>query len=89
MSCFWRTKIVCFTSVKDQFNPRKSKKTLKVQNFEVVNLVICASFILCHSKIWLLGAEVIFLPKNLILKYFQKLMRFQLLLDQNKSTGKV
>ena len=36
------------------------------------------------AKIWPLGAEVIFLPKNFILKYFQKLMRFQLLLDKDK-----
>ena len=41
------------------------------------------------AKIWLLNAEVIFPPKNFILKYFQKLMRFQLLLDQKKYTGKV
>ena len=25
MSCFWTTKIVCFTSFKDQFNPRSEK----------------------------------------------------------------
>ena len=50
MSCFWRTKIVCFTSFKDQFNPRKWKKSLKVQNFEVVNSAICAIFTLCHCK---------------------------------------
>ena len=41
------------------------------------------------AKIWPLGAEVIFLPKNFILKYFQKLMRFQLLLDKDKFMGKV
>ena len=41
------------------------------------------------AKIWPLGAEVIFLPKNFILKYFQKLMLFQLLLDQDKFMGKV
>ena len=50
MSFFWRTKIVCFTSFKDQFNPRKWKKSLKVQNFEVVNSAICAIFTLCHCK---------------------------------------
>ena len=41
------------------------------------------------SKIWPPGAEVIFLLKNFILKYFQKPMRFQLLLDQDKFMGKV
>ena len=41
------------------------------------------------AKIWPPGAEVIFLPKNFILKYFQKLMRYQLLLDQDKFMGKV
>ena len=46
MSCFWRTKIVCFTSFKDQFNPRKWKKSLKVQNFEVAHSAICAIFTL-------------------------------------------
>ena len=51
MSCFWRTKIVYFTSFKDQFNPRKWKKqSLKVQNFEEVNSAICAIFALCHCK---------------------------------------
>ena len=50
MSCFWRTKIVCFTSFKDEFNPRKWKKSLKLQNFEVVNSAICAIFTLCHCK---------------------------------------
>ena len=80
--CFWRTKIVCLTSFKDQFNPRKWKKSLKVQDFKVVNSAICANFTLCQSaKIWPPRAEVIFVPKKFILKYFQKLMRFQLLLD--------
>ena len=46
----WRTKIVSFTSFKDQFNPRKWKKSLKVQNFDVVNSAICAIFTPCHCK---------------------------------------
>ena len=33
-----------FTSLKDQFNARKCKKSLKVQNFEVGNSAICANF---------------------------------------------
>ena len=66
-----------FPLFKDQCNPRKCKKSLKVQNFEVVNSTICAIF----SKIWPPGAEVIFLPENVIFKYFPKLMRLQLLLD--------
>ena len=78
-------RIVCFTSFKDQFNPRKWKQSLKVQNSEVANSAICwicAIFTLCYSKKnWPPRAEVIFLPKNFILKYFQKLMRFQLLLN--------
>ena len=71
MSCFWRTIIVYFTSFKDQFNPGKWKKSLKVKNFVVVNSEICAIFTLCHCKNWPPGAEVIFLPKNFILKYFK------------------
>ena len=39
-----------FTSFKDQFNPRKWKKSLEVQNFEVVNSTICVIFTLCHCK---------------------------------------
>ena len=31
-------------------NPSKRKKSLKVQNFEVVNSAICAIFTLCHCK---------------------------------------
>ena len=42
--------IVCFTSFKDQFNLRKWKQSLKVQNFEVVNSAICAIFTLCNCK---------------------------------------
>ena len=41
------------------------------------------------AEIWPPGAEVVFLPKNFILEYFQKLMRFQILLDQDKFMGKV
>ena len=50
MSCFWRAKIVCFTSFKDQFNPRQWKKALKVPNFEAVNSAICTIFTVCHCK---------------------------------------
>ena len=45
-----RTKFVCFTSFKDQFNPRKRKKSFKVKNFEVVSPTKCAVFTLCHRK---------------------------------------
>ena len=41
MSCFWRTKIVCFTSFKDQFNPRKWKKiaeSTKLWSGELCNM---------------------------------------------------
>ena len=37
---------MCFTSFKDQFNPRKCK----VKNFEVANSTVCAIFTLCHCK---------------------------------------
>ena len=81
---------MCFTSFKDQFNPRRRKKSFKVKNFEVVSSTKCAVFLLLvTAKIWPLGAEVIFLPKKFILKYFQKLMQFQLLLDQDKFMGEV
>jgi len=160
MNCFWRTKIVCFTSFMDQFNPRKWKRSLKVKNFEVVNSVawvaivssrviarkvereekkmeggkggekrkqrfllspppppsflffwfssklsrrtraetlampamnsaICAIFTLCQCKHLAAGRWSDFPSKNLILKYFQKLMQFQLLFDQDKFMGKV
>ena len=67
------------------------KISLKVKNFEVVNSTICAIFTLCYCKNLAagMGAEVIFPPKNFILKYFQRLVRFQLLLDQDKFLGKV
>ena len=60
-----------------------------MQNFEVVNLSICAIFTPCHCKIRPPRAELIILPKNFILKYFQKLIPFQLLLDQDKFMGQV
>ena len=41
------------------------------------------------ANIWPPGAKVIFFQKNFILKYFEKLMRFQLPLDQDKFMGKV
>ena len=73
MSCFWRTKIVCFTSFKDQFNPRKwKKKSLKVQNFEVVNLAICAIFTLCHCKNLAVGRWSDFCPEKFYFEIFLK-----------------
>ena len=63
MSCFWRTKIVCFTSFKDQFNPRKWKKLLKVQNFELVNSVIW---------IWPSGCWSDFPPEKFYFEIFSK-----------------
>ena len=55
---------------------------MKVQDFELVNSAIGAVFTLhVTAKNWPPRAEVIFLPKNFNLKYFQKLMRLQLLLD--------
>ena len=50
MSCFWRLKIACFTSFKDQFKPGKWKKSLKVKNFEVVNSAISAIFTIRQCK---------------------------------------
>ena len=38
------------STVSDQFNPRKWKKSLKVQNFEVVNSALWAIFTLCRCK---------------------------------------
>ena len=66
MRCFWRTKIVCFTSFKDQFNPRKWKKLLKV-----VNSAICAIFTICHCKNLAAGCWSDFPPEEFyFLKYF-------------------
>ena len=72
MSCFWRTKIVCFTSFKDQFNPRKWKKSLKVQNFEVVNSAICAIFTTCHCKNLATGRWSDFPPQKFYFEIFTK-----------------
>ena len=51
MSCFWKLEIVCFTSFKDQFKPEKQKKSLKGQNFELVNSAIRAIFCYLMQKI--------------------------------------
>ena len=72
MSCFWRTNIVCFTSFKDQFNPRKWIKSLKVKNFEVVNSAICAMFTLCHFKNLAAGCWSDFPPENFYFEIFSK-----------------
>ena len=71
-------------SFKDQSNPRKWKKKI-VESGELNALFLL--FVI--AKIWPLGAEVFFLPKNFILENFQKLMRFQILLDQDTFMGKV
>ena len=81
MSCFWRTKFACFTSLKDQFNPTKWKKSFKVKYFKWWTRQYALFLLFVAAKIWPLGAEVIVLPKNLT--------RFQLLLDQDKFMGKV
>ena len=62
-------KIVCFTSFKDQFNPRKRKNRWKCKLWsgELGNMRYCH----CKNIIWPPGVEVIFPPKNFILKYFQ------------------
>ena len=75
---FLKTKFACFTSFKDQFNPRKWKKNrLKRKTLKRRTRQYAQFLLFLTAKIWPLGAEVIFLPKNFILKYFQKLMRFQ------------
>ena len=89
MSCFWRLKIVRFTYFKDQFKLGKWKKSLKVKSFEVVNSAIRAIFTIRQYKKLATGRWSDFRLKNLILKYFQKLMPFQLLLDQDIFMGKV
>ena len=76
-----KLKLVCFTSFKDQFNPRKWKKWFKMKNFEVVNSAIRAIFTLCHCKNLAAGRWSDFPPEKYTLKYFPKLIRFQLLLD--------
>ena len=82
-------KIVCFTSFKDQFKPGKWKKSLKVKSFEVVNSAIRAIFTIRQCKKLAAGRWSDFRLKNLILKYFQKLVPFQLPLDQDIFMGKV
>ena len=70
-------------SFNDQSNPRKWKKIVESGELNA----LCLLFVI--AKIWPLGAEVIFLTKNFILENFQKLMRFQILLDQDTFMGKV
>ena len=60
-----------------------------MKNFDLENSAICAIFVLCYLKYLAAGRWSDFLPKNFILKYFQKLMRFQLPLDQDKLMVKV
>ena len=88
MSCFWRTIIVCFTPFKNQFNPEKWKK----KNGESEKLWSGKLGNMRYFYYWSLQKigrrapkcfSSFFLPKSFILKYFQKLMRFQLLLDQD------
>ena len=78
-----------FIHFKDQFKLGKWKKLLKAKSFEVVNSVIRAIFIISQCKKLADGRWSDFRLKNLILKYFQKLMPFQLLLDQDIFMGKV
>ena len=85
----WELKIVCFTSFMDQFKPGKWKKSLKVKNFEVVNSAIRAIFIIRQCKKLAAGRWNDSRLENFILKYFQKPMPFQLLLDQDIFMGKV
>ena len=90
MSSFEGPNLCALQHLRTSFILGGEKKSFKVKNFEVVSSTKSAVFLLfVTAKIWPLGAEVIFLPKNFILKYFQKLMRFQLLLDQDKFMGKV
>ena len=78
-----------FTSFKDQFKLGKWKTSLKEKSFEVVNSAIRAIFTIRQCKKLAVGRWGDFRLKNLILKYFQKLMPFQLLLDQDIFMGKV
>ena len=58
--------------LKDQ-NPRKwKKKSLKVQNFEVVNSAICAIFTLCHCKNLAVGCWSDFPPEKFYFEIFWK-----------------
>ena len=72
-------------SFKDQSNLILGSEKKIVESGELSSLFLL--FVI--AKIWPLGAEVIFLPKNFILENFQKLMRFQILLDQDTFMGKV
>ena len=72
MSCFWGTIIVYFTSFKDQFNPGKWKKSLKVKNFVVVTRKYALFLLFVTAKNWPPGAEVIFLPKKFYFEIFPK-----------------
>ena len=60
-----------------------------VKNFEVLNSAIGAIFVIRQCKKLAAGRWNDFRLKNFILKYLQKLMPFQLLLDQDIFMGKV
>ena len=72
MSCFWRLKIVCFTSFKDQFKPEKWKKSLKVKNFDVVNSAICSIFTLLHCQKFAAARWSDLSPERFYFEIFQK-----------------
>ena len=72
ISCFWRTKIVCFTHFKNQFNPMKWKEPLKVKNFEVVNSAIRAICIFVTAKNLAAGRWSDFPPEKLCFEIFPK-----------------
>ena len=57
MSCFWGTKIVCFTAFKDQFNPRKWKTIVESEKLwggKLDNMRYFYSLLLQKFGLWAL-----------------------------------
>ena len=73
MSCFWRLKILCFTSLTN-LNLGSEKNRWKWKTLKWLTWQYALFLLFVKAKNWPPGAEAIFLPKHFILKYFQKLM---------------
>ena len=71
MSCFWRTKIVCFTSFKGQFNPGKGKNRWKCKTLQWWTRQYVLFLLFVNAKIWPPHVEVISSRKILFWNIFK------------------
>ena len=78
MSCFWRLKIVRFTSFKDQLKLGKWKKSFKEKSFEVVNSAIRAILTIRQCKKLAAGRWSDFRPQKFNFEIFPKTNAFSI-----------